>query len=59
MSEISSFHIQISVSLLEAAALGHGGVVRWGTRPETDEPGVYLVTLTDDADAVEPTLGFR
>jgi hypothetical protein len=38
--------------LLSAAATGVPGVVRWGERIPLDEPGIYVVTQTEDVDAL-------
>jgi hypothetical protein len=35
-----------------AAGLTREAVVRWGTRPSTSNPGVYIVALTDSATAI-------
>jgi hypothetical protein len=34
-----------------AATLGREGVVRWGTKPTTYGPGVYIVSLTESLDS--------
>lgn len=39
-----------------AAGLERQAVVRWGTRPSSRSPGVYVVSLTDSADAIETSL---
>lgn len=41
--------------LFSAADLTPEGVVRWGTRLPTSQPGVYAVSLTDATDAIDAT----
>ena len=41
---------------LSTVGLVREAVVRWGTRPSTDDSGVYVVSLTDSVDAIEGTL---
>lgn len=42
--------------LFHTASLEHGGVVAWGHSVPIGEPGVYLVSLTDDPDIVKGPL---
>ncbi len=39
-------------SVLTAAGVKRDGVVRWGELINCDEPGIYIVSVTDDPDAV-------
>lgn len=43
-------------NVLKAADLQRAGVVAWGTKPASDEPGIYVVAMTADTDKVGRTL---
>lgn len=43
-------------SALKAAGLKRAGVVAWGTKPASTEPGIYVIAMTADPGIVERTL---